>query len=126
MHKFYRKKYYFISEYDTNLIDNLDKSVNIIYRNYQNKIDIQQIQKLGNYCKKKGIKLYLSNNIKLANQLDLDGAYIPAFNKNTKHLAFSFKKKFGKNYKYILYSHYHTIRNLRIKADRDVFTQIRS
>ena len=28
MHKFYQKKYYFISEYDTNLIDNLDKSVN--------------------------------------------------------------------------------------------------
>ena len=31
----------------------------------------------------------------LAIKLDLDGAYIPSFNKSTKHLAFSLKKKFS-------------------------------
>jgi thiamine-phosphate pyrophosphorylase len=46
------------------------------------------------YCKKKSIKFYLSNNIKLAIKLDLDGAYIPSFNKSTKHLAYSYKKNF--------------------------------
>ena len=94
MHKFYQKKYYFISEYDTNLIDNLDKSVNIIYRNYQNKTDIQQIQKLKNYCKKKGNKFYLSNNFKIALNLNLDGVYLPSFNNSYKHLSYSLKKDF--------------------------------
>ena len=30
----------------------------------------------------------------MALNLNLDGAYIPSFNKDTKHLAFSIKKKF--------------------------------
>jgi len=30
----------------------------------------------------------------LALKLNLDGAYIPSFNKDTKHLSFSLKKKF--------------------------------
>ena len=39
-------------------------------------------------------KLYLANNIKLALKLDLDGVYIPAFNKDYKINAYNFKKKF--------------------------------
>lgn len=38
--------------------------------------------------------MFLANNIKLAIQLDLDGAYIPSFNKNFQHLSFKLKKKF--------------------------------
>ena len=45
-------------------------------------------------CKKKQNKLYLANNIKLALKLDLDGVYIPAFNKDYKINAYNFKKKF--------------------------------
>ena len=52
------------------------------------------IIKIKNYCKKKRIKFYLSNNIKLAIKLNLNGAYIPSFNKDTKHLAYSIKKNF--------------------------------
>ena len=52
------------------------------------------ILKIKKYCKLRKIKFYLSNNIKLAIKLDLDGAYIPSFNKSTKHLAYSLKKKF--------------------------------
>ena len=55
-------------------------------------IDEKTIIKIKKYCKKRLIKFYLSNNIKLALKLDLDGAYIPAFNKNLKHLSYSFKK----------------------------------
>ena len=58
------------------------------------KIDVEEILKLKEYCKKKKIKFYLSNNIKLATKLNLDGAYIPAFNNNLHHLSYSFKKKF--------------------------------
>ena len=50
--------------------------------------------KIKNYCKKKKIKFYLSNNIKLAINLNLDGAYIPSFNKDYNHLSFSYKKSF--------------------------------
>ena len=36
----------------------------------------------------------MANNIKLALKLDLDGVYIPAFNKDYKINAYNFKKKF--------------------------------
>ena len=89
------RKYYFINKFDTNIIDKQDKQTTIIYRNYSSKsTDQTLILKIKRYCQKKSIKFYLSNNIKLAIKLDLDGAYIPAFNSSLKHLAFSFKKNF--------------------------------
>ncbi len=88
-------KYYFISKFDTNNINKQDKHTIIIYRNYSSKaVDEELIIKIRNYCKKKKLKLYLSNNIKLAVKLDLDGVYIPSFNKKFDHLAYTFKKKF--------------------------------
>ena len=94
MHKKLQNKYYFINKFDTNYIDRQDKNTAFIYRNYQSKIDLITIIKIKNYCKKKGYKFFLSNNVKLALNLDLDGAYIPSFNRNTKHLSYTFKKKF--------------------------------
>ena len=88
-------KYYFINKFETNNIDKQDRKTIIIYRNYSyEKVNDNIIIKIKNYCKKKGIKFYLSNNIKLAIKLNLDGAYIPSFNKNTKHLTYSLKKNF--------------------------------
>tara|TARA_Y100000816_G_C25955143_1_gene498398 strand:+ start:326 stop:856 length:531 start_codon:yes stop_codon:yes gene_type:complete len=96
MHILMNEKYYFINNFDTNIIDKQDQQTIIIYRNYSSKIVNEElILKIKKYCKNKKIKFYLSNNIKLAIKLDLDGAYIPSFNKNTKHLAYSFKKKFN-------------------------------
>ena len=95
MHYYKNNKYYFINKFDTNNIDKQDKSTIIIYRNYsEKKIDKLLILKIKNYCKKKKIKFYLSNNIKLAINLSLDGAYIPSFNKDFNHLSFSYKKSF--------------------------------
>ena len=89
------KKYYFINKFETNYIDKQDKQTAIIYRNYTSKvINEELIIRINKYCKKKGIKFYLSNNIKIALKLNLNGAYIPSFNKSYKHLAFSFKKDF--------------------------------
>ena len=93
MHK--KNKYYFINKFETNNIDKLDNLTTIIYRNYSSEtVNEKLILKIKNYCKKKRIKFYLSNNIQIALKLNLDGAYIPSFNKNTKHLAYSFKKNF--------------------------------
>ena len=108
-------KYYFISKFDTNIINNQDKQTTIIYRNYNSKIlDQDLILKIKNYCKLRKIKFYLSNNIKLAIKLDLDGAYIPSFNKSTKHLAFSFKKKFK------IVGSAHNIKEIKIKEIQNV------
>ena len=108
-------KYYFINKFDTNNIDKQDKQTIIIYRNYSSKkIDEKLILKIKKYCKKKKIKFYLSNNIKLAFKLDLDGVYIPSFNKNFKHLAYSFKKKFK------IIGSAHNIKEIRIKEKQKV------
>ena len=108
-------KYYFINNFDTNNIDKQDNQTIIIYRNYSltNKNE-DFIFKIKKYCKKKKIKFYLSNNIKLAIKLDLDGAYIPSFNKDTKHLSYSYKKKF-----YIVGSA-HNLKEIRIKEKQNV------
>tara|TARA_B100000795_G_scaffold222572_1_gene177542 strand:+ start:3700 stop:4242 length:543 start_codon:yes stop_codon:yes gene_type:complete len=94
MHNKILNKYYFINKFDQNHLDSQDKETNIIYRNYNQKYDKKLILKLKNYCKKKGNKFILSNNIKLAIELNLDGAYIPSFNRDKKHLSYSFKKNF--------------------------------
>ena len=92
MHNKILNKYYFINKFDQSHIDKQDKRTAIIYRHYNQKLDEKLILKIKNYCKKKGNKFLLSNNIKLAIKLDLDGAYIPSFNKDNKHLAYSLKK----------------------------------
>ena len=108
-------KYYFINKFDTNNINNQDKQTVIIYRNYSSIIKNEDlILKIKNYCKKRGLKFYLSNNIKLATKLDLDGAYIPSFNKNTNHLAYSFKKNFN------LVGSAHNLKEIRIKEKQRV------
>ena len=94
MHNQLPIKYYFINKFDTNYIDKQDKLTAIIYRNYAAIIDLNTIIKLKNYCKKKNYKFFLSNNIKLAIKLNLDGVYIPSFNKSLGHLSYSFRKNF--------------------------------
>ena len=109
------RKYYFINKFDTNNIDKQDKQTTIIYRNYSSKpTDQTLILKLKRYCRKKSIKFYLSNNIKLAIKLDLDGAYIPAFNKSLKHLAYSYKKNFR------IIGSAHNLKEIKIKENQNV------
>ena len=109
------RKYYFINKFDTNNIDKQDKQTTIIYRNYSSKTTDQTlILKIKKYCKKKSIKFYLSNNIKLAINLDLDGAYIPAFNNSLKHLAYSYKNNFK------IVGSAHNLKEIRIKENQNV------
>ena len=108
-------KYYFISKFDANKIKKQDKKTIIIYRNYSpNKIDKTLILKIKRFCRKNSIKFFLSNNIKLALKLNLDGAYIPSFNKSLHHLSFSLKKKFG------LIGSAHNLKEIRVKEVQGV------
>ena len=114
MHKINYEKYYFISEYDTNLIKYQDKKTNIIFRNYNKKIDIDKLKILHNLCKKKGCLFFLSNNIKLAIKLKLDGVYLPSFNKNFSHLGYRLEKKF------ITLGSAHSLKELNLKKIQGV------
>ena len=114
MHNLYIIKYYFIRKLNKNIIDKLDRNTRIIFRNYDKKINVESLVKLKEYCKKNNKKLYLSNNFKLAIRLDLDGAYIPSFNKNYNHLSFAIKKKFE------IIGSAHNIKEIAIKEKQKV------
>jgi thiamine-phosphate pyrophosphorylase len=109
MHNKSFNKYYFIKEFNKSHIDKQDKKTTLIFRNYNQQIDEKLILAIKKYCKKRGNKFLISNNIKLAIKLNLDGAYIPSFNKETKHLSFSYKKNF------ILLGSAHNINEIRTK-----------
>ena len=109
------KKYYFINKFDTNNIDKQDKQTIIIFRNYNlKKVDEMLIVKIRNYCKKKSNKFYLANNIKLAIKLNLDGVYIPSFNKNLSHLSYSIKNNFN------IVGSAHNLKEIKTKESQNV------
>ena len=109
------KKYYFINTADTNIIKKINKDTGVIYRNYNDiKIDEELIYNLKQYLKKKKIKFFLSNNIKLSIKLGLDGAYLPSFNKNYQHLSYSIPKNF------IIIGSAHNFKEIRIKEIQKV------
>jgi thiamine-phosphate pyrophosphorylase len=114
MHNSYLSKYYFINEFNTKNIDKLDKYTGIIFRNYNSKNDLKSIIRLKNFCKENGYKFFLSNNVKLALKLKLDGAYIPSFNKDIKHLSYSFPKNF------IILGSAHNNKEIKIKQNQSV------
>ena len=114
MHKFLFKKYYFIEKFYKSKIDKQDKNTIIIYRNYKQKIDTSEILNFKKYCNQKGLKFILSNNVKLSIQLDLDGAYLPAFNNSFKHLSYTFKKDF------LLVGSAHNLHEIRTKEKQGV------
>ena len=70
---------------------------------------ITELLEMRTFCKRKGIKIYLSNNIQLAIKLGFDGAYIPAFNKSLKHLNYKLKKNFK------ILGSAHNIKEIRLK-----------
>jgi len=112
MHKI--RKYYFINKFDSNNIDKQKINTGIIYRNYDLKNNLSTIIKLKQYCKKKGFKFFLSNDVRLALQLNLDGAYIPSFNDQTIHHSFSYKKKF------LIIGSAHNNKEIKIKEKQGV------
>ena len=100
---------------DKNLINQQDKKTTIIYRNYTSEnIDENLVLIFKNLCKKNSNKFLISNNIKLAMRLNLDGVYIPAFNKNTTHLSYSFKKGFS------ILGSAHNYKEIKIKEKQHV------
>ena len=109
MHKKIPKKYYFIKKFDKSNIDKQDNNTTIIYRNYSKKPNIKEILKIKRFCKNKSIKFLLSNDVKLSIKLNLDGAYLPSFNKDFKHLGY------GLNSNFLLIGSAHNLSEIRNK-----------
>ena len=92
----------------------MDNNTAIIYRNYDKKLNIKEILKVKDYCSKKKIKFILSNNLKIALSLKLDGGYIPSFKKDFIHLNYNFRSNF------LLLGSAHNLKEVRIKERQKV------
>ena len=103
------KKFYFIDEFDKDHLKNLNDNTAVIYRNYNIKYKESEIQKINNFCRSKRLKFFLSNNVKLAIKLRLNGVYIPSFNKELKINYYSKKKNF------LILGSAHNIKEIRQK-----------
>ena len=114
MHMNSFKFFCYIDRFDNSLINKLSKTTSVIYRNYNKHSDITTIIKIKNACKKRGIKFYLSNNIKLAMKLNLNGAYIPGFNKSLNFNSYNLKKNFE------LLGSAHNLKEIRLKELQNI------
>ena len=103
------KIYHFIDDFKEKDVEYLPKNIALIYRNYEKKPSKSLIVKIRNYCKKRKIKFYLSNNYKMAINLHLDGVYLPSFNKKITFNIFSKKKNF------LILGSAHSINEISIK-----------
>ena len=94
MHKKIPNIFTFISDFNKKQILSFNKNIGIIFRNYSQENNKYEIFKIKNFCKSNNQKFYLANNVKLAINLDLDGVYIPSFNKSLVIGNCNLKKKF--------------------------------
>ena len=104
----------FISEFKKEEIFKINKNIGIIFRNYEKKVDKKEILKIKSFCKTHNRFFFLANNLKLSINLDLDGAYIPAFNKNLNVRKYRFKKKF------LIMGSAHSLKEIKIKEKQNV------
>ena len=114
MFKKFNEIYHFIDEFKEADLNKLDSKISLIYRNYEKKVDVSLIKKIKNYCKKKNKKFYLANNTQLSYNLNLDGVYIPSFNRSVKHNSFKRKKNFK------VLGSAHNIKEILIKEKQNV------
>ena len=108
------EKYHFIEKFEVNELRKLNNNISLIYRNYSKPKDIKTIIRIKIFCKRKGIKFFLSNEIKLALKLNIDGVYLPSFNKNLKVNLYDKKKKFK------LIGSAHNLKEIRYKEKQNV------
>ena len=113
MHNLFPKIYCYINTFNLTDLSKLSNNINLIYRNYDKPDDIKTILKLKTFCRKNKKKLFLSNNLKLALNLKLDGVYIPSFNKLTNYCFIHNKPK-----KFKIIGSAHNLREVRVKKQQ--------
>ena len=111
MHNFL-KIYYFIDKFNRQEIIKLNPNIALIYRNYSKNFDLELIRKIKGLCKKQSREFYISNNLKIALKLNLDGLYLPAFRKNLNYKNITLRKNFK------IIGSAHNIPELKIKENQ--------
>ena len=106
--------YYFISEINYSRLKNLDKNISLIWRNKNKETPIKNLIELRNFCNKNNRKLYINNNIKLANKIKADGLYISSYNKDLMLKSYLLKKKFK------ILGSAHNLKEIKIKELQNV------
>ena len=106
--------YYFINEFDYSHFINLDKNISFIWRNKDKETPLKTLIKLRNFCKKNRRNFYIYNNIKLAKQINANGVYISASNKNLNSKSGILKKQFR------ILGSAHNIKEIRIKELQNI------
>ena len=86
MHKLLPNFFIFLDHYSSEIFKNKNTSIGIIYRNYKDANREKQLIKIAKECKKHRYKLFVSNDLKLAQKYKADGVYVPSFNK-TMHFS---------------------------------------
>ena len=112
MHKKIPSIFTFISDFKKEEILKVAKNVGIIFRNYKENHNKDKIIQLRQFCKSNNKKIYLANNFKLAIKLNLDGVYIPSFNKSLMFKNLNLKKNF------IILGSAHNIREIKISISK--------
>ena len=103
------KKYYFLNKFDYSHLINLDQNISFIWRNKDKQTSLKNLIELRLFCKKYRRKLYISNDIRLAVKLNVDGLYISSTNKSLTFKPVTFKKKFE------ILGSAHNFKEIRIK-----------
>ena len=114
MHKNLPRYFYFIDTLKKEHIKNLNKNIAIIYRNYNKKLNTNEINLFRKYCKFNGRKFFIVNDVKLALKLNLDGVYLSSFNKSLKI------NNYSKRINFIKIGSAHNLRDIRIKEKQAV------
>ena len=114
MHQKNYSTFCYVSDFNKDYIKNLDKKVNIIFRNYSINLDIKKLKEFKDFCRSNNHKIYLANNMHLALNLKFDGVYIPSFNKK---INFTYNKRV-KNFRII--GSAHNLAEIRIKEKQGV------
>ena len=102
--------YYFVDKYNIEELTNLEKNINLIFRNYKEVLKIDIIKSIKKFCKNSKRNFFLSNNIKLALKLGLDGVYIPSFNNKINYAS-----KHALPSKFKIIGSAHNLNEIRIK-----------
>ena len=86
MHKYLPNLFIFLDQYHSQIFENNNTNIGVVYRNYNDPKRETELIKIAKACKKKRYQLFVSNDIKLALKVRADGIYIPSFNKTKKFL----------------------------------------
>tara|TARA_B110001452_G_scaffold186450_1_gene156923 strand:+ start:1925 stop:2500 length:576 start_codon:yes stop_codon:yes gene_type:complete len=107
----FKNKYYLIIEnikdIDLSNVKIMNK-FNIIYRNTNNILNLDDLSKFRKNCRKKKINFFVSNNYRLTSYLKADGLYISAHNQDLRLAKF-------KNSKYKIIGSAHNLKEINIK-----------